>query len=70
MIEAVATMPAVCPPTFISLRRVIVSPSNAPGMPRSIVYFDLCLSCLSDTGTHNIEARISASSRRRARLCA
>jgi hypothetical protein len=29
--------------------RVSVSPSNAPGIPRSSVYFDLCFARLSAT---------------------
>jgi hypothetical protein len=40
-------------------RRVTVSPSKAPGIPLSIVYFDLWLERLSGTGAaNNIEAPI------------
>ncbi len=41
---------AVGAPTVMKRRRVTVSPSKAPGMPRSSVYLDLCLRCLSATG--------------------
>ena len=37
---AAATAPAPLAARFINRRRVTVSPSNAPGMPRSSVYFD------------------------------
>ena len=33
----------------MNLRRVIVSPSNAPGIWRSSVYFDFCFARLSAT---------------------
>ena len=45
-----ATAPALCEPTVMNLRRVIVSPSKAPGILRSSVYLDLFAACLSDTG--------------------
>src|SRR3954453_18343052 len=38
---AVATAPVRCTVPVMKRRRVIVSPSNAPGMPRSAVYLDL-----------------------------
>src|ERR1700677_3758142 len=41
--------PAAWPPTVMNRRRVTVSPSKAPGMPRSRVYLDLCFACASDT---------------------
>src|SRR6266568_8268654 len=39
-----AIAPAECALAVMNLRRVIVSPSKAPGMPLSSVYLDLCLS--------------------------
>ena len=47
---AVATAPAPLAVTVMNLRRVTVSPSNAPGMPRSSVYLDFCFARLSATG--------------------
>src|SRR5271167_1700109 len=47
---AVATAPAPLAVTVMNLRRVTVSPSNAPGMPRSSVYLDFCFARLLATG--------------------
>src|ERR1700736_5686574 len=44
-----ATAPAVWAVPVMNRRRVIVSPSKAPGILRSAVYLDLCFACLSDT---------------------
>src|SRR3954454_24366601 len=38
---ATAVMPAPCAVSVMKRRRVTVSPSNAPGTPRSAVYLDL-----------------------------
>ena len=40
---AAATTPAPCAVTFMNRRRVTVSPSKAPGIPRSAVYLEDCL---------------------------
>src|SRR5277367_6828175 len=37
----VISAPALCTVPVMNRRRVTVSPSNAPGMPRSAVYLDL-----------------------------
>ena len=47
--EATVAAPAALTVRFMNRRRVTVSPSNAPGMFRSVVYFDLACLCLSGT---------------------
>ena len=51
-------------------RRVIVSPSNAPGIPRSSVYLDLCLSRLSGTGRKEYRRAIQGDAIAPRRACA
>ena len=50
---AVAMPPAASAPPVMNPRRVTVSPSNAPGVPRSLVYRDLRLGfCLEGEFCH------------------
>src|SRR4051812_4256689 len=56
---AVATAPVTWTVPVMNRRRVIVSPSNAPGMPRSAVYFDLASLRSAMTGARNLAPRKS-----------
>src|SRR4051794_35246407 len=51
----VATTPAPWALSVMNRRRVTVSPSNAPGIPRSAVYFDLGV--LRGSGTCRVSGR-------------
>src|SRR5580765_5840444 len=63
-----AMAPAVCAVPVMKRRRVTVSPSKAPGMFRSVVYFDLVLRRSSGTVNEGGGARILSVVPRRA-LC-
>src|SRR5579859_7051943 len=54
---AAARPPSPWTVTFMNRRRVTVSPSNAPGMFRSTVYFDRFSLCLSDTDKRDVQRR-------------
>ncbi len=49
--DIAATAPAAWAEPVMKRRRVTVSPSYAPGMLRSRVYLEACLSCLLAKGT-------------------
>src|SRR4051812_37102793 len=51
---AVATAPVTLTAPVMKRRRVIVSPSNAPGMPRSAVYLDLASLRSAMTGARTL----------------
>src|SRR3954452_7649892 len=63
---AVATAPVTWTVPVMKRRRVIVSPSNAPGMPRSAVYLDLASLRSAMTGARNLSAACFAAAPRSA----
>src|ERR1700730_4807799 len=67
---AAAIPPAVWAVPVMNRRRVIVSPSKAPGIMRSAVYLDLFRACLSDTWIRTISRLDSARRRRLLGACA
>src|SRR5579871_5957956 len=71
-IPIVNSAPAPCAVPVMNRRRVTVSPSKAPGIPRSAVYLDLCLSCLLAKGSKQYRLRLerSPAAARSRSLCA